>query len=116
LPKIRQHWPDCGARRISLGQWLRLLRVKERKHHGHAARFRTNDAVFDGTLKQGLSVDLAQSPFLNVLSTKKIRETQRLMAALPMKKSRPMSRAKYASAPEAKRRSADRSRSWEVII
>ena len=28
----------------------------------------TGDAVFDGTLKQALAVDLGQSPFLNVLS------------------------------------------------
>jgi len=50
---------------------------------------RTNDTVFDGTLKQGLSVDLAQSPFLNVLSTKKIRETLRLMGRSPDEKITP---------------------------
>ena len=31
----------------------------------------TGDAVFDGTLKQALAVDLEQSPFLNILSDRK---------------------------------------------
>src|ERR1700674_3149741 len=39
----------------------------------------TGDPVFDTTLKQALSVDLEQSPFLNVLSDQKINETLRLM-------------------------------------
>ncbi|HST12821.1 MAG TPA: serine/threonine-protein kinase, partial [Terriglobales bacterium] len=44
---------------------------------------RTGDPVFDGTLKQGLSVNLAQSPFLNVLSSRKISDTLRLMGRSP---------------------------------
>jgi serine/threonine protein kinase/tetratricopeptide (TPR) repeat protein len=43
----------------------------------------TGDAVFDGTLKQALGVDLGQSPFLNVLSDRKINETLRLMGRGP---------------------------------
>jgi serine/threonine protein kinase/Flp pilus assembly protein TadD len=43
----------------------------------------TGDAVFDGTLKQALAVDLGQSPFLNVLSDRKINETLRLMGRGP---------------------------------
>jgi serine/threonine protein kinase len=39
----------------------------------------TNDPVFDGTLKQGLSVALSQSPFLKILPDSKIRSTLRLM-------------------------------------
>jgi serine/threonine protein kinase/tetratricopeptide (TPR) repeat protein len=39
----------------------------------------TGDPVFDGTLKQALAVDLEQSPFLNILSERKISETLRLM-------------------------------------
>src|SRR5271157_548357 len=39
----------------------------------------TGDAVFDDTLKQALSVQLTQSPFLNVLSDRKVGETLRLM-------------------------------------
>jgi serine/threonine protein kinase/tetratricopeptide (TPR) repeat protein len=40
----------------------------------------TGDPVFDDTLKQAISVQLAQSPFLNILSDAKIRATLRLMA------------------------------------
>jgi len=43
----------------------------------------TGDEVFDGTLKQALAVDLGQSPFLNVLSDRKINETMRLMGRSP---------------------------------
>ncbi len=39
----------------------------------------TGDDVFDGTLKQGLSVQLEQSPFLDLLSDRKINETLALM-------------------------------------
>jgi len=39
----------------------------------------TDDAVFDDALKQALAVDLEQSPFLNVLSDRRINETLRLM-------------------------------------
>ena len=40
---------------------------------------RTNDPAFDGALKQALSVELEQSPFLNVLSDKKVSDTLRMM-------------------------------------
>jgi len=40
----------------------------------------TGDAVFDDSLRQGLAVDLAQSPFLNILSEQKVRQALRLMA------------------------------------
>ena len=39
----------------------------------------TGDHVFDGTLRQALAMELAQSPFLNVLSNDKIAETLKLM-------------------------------------
>jgi len=39
----------------------------------------TGDQVFDNALKQALAVDLGQSPFLNVLSDRKMSETLRLM-------------------------------------
>jgi serine/threonine protein kinase/tetratricopeptide (TPR) repeat protein len=39
----------------------------------------TGDPVFDDALKQALSVQLAQSPFLNVLPEQKVQETLRLM-------------------------------------
>ena len=40
---------------------------------------KTGDAVFDDTLKQGLSVQLEQSPFLNLLSDSKVNESVKLM-------------------------------------
>ena len=39
----------------------------------------TGDPVFDGTLKQALGVELGQSPFLNILSDRKVGETLKLM-------------------------------------
>jgi serine/threonine protein kinase/tetratricopeptide (TPR) repeat protein len=39
----------------------------------------TGDSVFDDTLKQGLSVQLEQSPFLDLVSERKVNETLRLM-------------------------------------
>jgi len=43
----------------------------------------TGDAVFDGTLKQALEVQLAQSPFLNLLPEERVRQTLRLMNRPP---------------------------------
>jgi DNA-binding winged helix-turn-helix (wHTH) protein/tetratricopeptide (TPR) repeat protein len=40
---------------------------------------KTGDSVFDDTLKQGLSVELEQSPFLALLSERKVNETLKLM-------------------------------------
>jgi eukaryotic-like serine/threonine-protein kinase len=40
---------------------------------------RTGDAIFDGTLRQGLAVQLQQSPFLNFLPGPQVRETLRMM-------------------------------------
>jgi DNA-binding winged helix-turn-helix (wHTH) protein/Flp pilus assembly protein TadD len=39
----------------------------------------TGDAVFDDTLKQAVSADLSQSPYLNILSDAKVQATLRLM-------------------------------------
>jgi DNA-binding winged helix-turn-helix (wHTH) protein/tetratricopeptide (TPR) repeat protein len=40
----------------------------------------TGDPVFDGTLREGLSVQLEQSPFLSLVSDEGIHQTLRLMA------------------------------------
>ena len=40
---------------------------------------KTGDSVFDDTLKQGLSVQLEQSPFLALVSERKVNETLKLM-------------------------------------
>ena len=39
----------------------------------------TGDSVFDGTLREGLSVELEQSPFLSLISEQQIHETLRMM-------------------------------------
>ena len=43
----------------------------------------TGDAVFDGTLRKALIVDLQQSPYLNVVPDQKLRETLQLMGRPP---------------------------------
>ena len=40
---------------------------------------KTGDAVFDDTLRQGLSVQLEQSPFLSLISENKVNQTLKLM-------------------------------------
>ena len=40
----------------------------------------TGDPVFDGTLRQGLAVELEQSPFLSLVSEQRIRKTLLLMS------------------------------------
>jgi tetratricopeptide (TPR) repeat protein len=43
----------------------------------------TGDAVFDGTLKQALTVDLEQTPFLSLVSRERVRQTLALMTRSP---------------------------------
>jgi eukaryotic-like serine/threonine-protein kinase len=40
---------------------------------------KTGDAVFDGTLRQGLSVPLEQSPFLSIIPDQQIQQTLQMM-------------------------------------
>jgi serine/threonine protein kinase/tetratricopeptide (TPR) repeat protein len=43
----------------------------------------TGDQIFDGTLKQGLAVQLGQSPFLHLVPDVRVRQTLRLMGRSP---------------------------------
>jgi serine/threonine protein kinase len=43
----------------------------------------TGDTVFDGTLRQGLSVQLEQSPFLSIVSDQRVQQTLGLMGQKP---------------------------------
>jgi serine/threonine protein kinase len=43
----------------------------------------TGDPVFDGTLRQGLSVQLEQSPFLSIVSDQQIQRTLQMMELKP---------------------------------
>ena len=44
---------------------------------------RTGDSVFDGTLRQGLSVQLEQSPFLSIISDQQIQQNLKMMGQTP---------------------------------
>ncbi|HKM90085.1 MAG TPA: serine/threonine-protein kinase, partial [Candidatus Acidoferrales bacterium] len=43
----------------------------------------TGDTVFDGTLRQGLAVQLEQSPFLSIISDQQIQQTLQMMDKRP---------------------------------
>jgi len=43
----------------------------------------TGDAVFDGTLKKALAVDLGQSPYLNVFPDQRVQQTLKFMGRPP---------------------------------
>jgi serine/threonine protein kinase len=43
----------------------------------------TGDSVFDGTLREGLSVQLEQSPFLSIISDQQIQQTLQMMGRKP---------------------------------
>jgi tetratricopeptide (TPR) repeat protein len=43
----------------------------------------TGDTVFDGTLRQGLSVQLEQSPFLSIISDQRVQQTLQMMDQKP---------------------------------
>jgi serine/threonine protein kinase len=73
---------------LALGSWLFL----SRKVHALTdkdtivlADFTntTGDPVFDGTLRQGLSVQLEQSPFLSIISDQQIQQTLEMMGQKP---------------------------------
>jgi eukaryotic-like serine/threonine-protein kinase len=50
---------------------------------------KTGDAVFDGTLRQGLSVQLEQSPFLSIISDEQVQRTLQMMDHRPNAKLTP---------------------------
>jgi len=68
---------------------LNLAGVRDRWLHGKITEHdtilladfvnKTGDPVFDGTLKQALAAELGQSPFLNLVSDRKVVSTLRLM-------------------------------------
>jgi DNA-binding winged helix-turn-helix (wHTH) protein/tetratricopeptide (TPR) repeat protein len=69
---------------LALGGWFlfsRTAHVLNEKDTILLAEFTntTGDTVFDGTLRQGLSVQLEQSPFLSIVSDEQIQETLRMM-------------------------------------
>jgi len=86
-PRLRSLWMAGAAILIialALGGWLYSVRGAHALTDQDSivlADFdnKTGDPVFDDTLRQGLSVELAQSPFLALISEGKVSETLKLM-------------------------------------
>jgi serine/threonine protein kinase/Flp pilus assembly protein TadD len=83
----RQAWIAAGAAILAMagiGYWIgrRSQPKLTAKDDIVLADFTntTGDAVFDGALRQGLSAQLEQSPFLNLISDQRIAETLTLMS------------------------------------
>ena len=62
---------------------------------------RTGDTVFDDTLRQGLSVQLEQSPFLSIFSDQQIQQTLQMMARSRIQSSPPTLHGNFASEQRA---------------
>jgi eukaryotic-like serine/threonine-protein kinase len=84
----RSPWAVMGAVTLIVGATLGGWLFFSRKAHALTdkdtivlADFTntTGDAVFDGTLRQGLSVQLEQSPFLRIVSDQQVQQTLGLM-------------------------------------
>ena len=87
-PKLRGKWAIAGAAVLlaclTAGALLffssrkRVLNEKDTVVFADFANT-TGDPVFDETLRQGMAVELEQSPFLSLISEGRIRQTLRLM-------------------------------------
>jgi hypothetical protein len=64
---------------------LRFFRRADRGRNGRCARglARDGEAIFDGTLKQGLAMQLEQSPFLRLFPEPQVRHRLGLMGRPP---------------------------------
>ncbi len=89
----RSHWPAVtGATILVLGLVAGGWFFFSRKTHALTdkdtivlADFTntTDDSVFDGTLRQGLSVQLEQSPFLSIIPDQQTQQTLQMMGQKP---------------------------------
>jgi tetratricopeptide (TPR) repeat protein/predicted Ser/Thr protein kinase len=84
--KRRGLWPAAAVLVVAamgVGAWLYLHRGPKLTSRDTIvlADFSntTGQAVFDGTLKQALQVQLSQSPFLNILPARQVEQTLRMM-------------------------------------
>ncbi len=89
IKSISVRWATVGGAAVltvglAIGAWLFFTR------NAHALTDKdtilladftntTGDTVFDGTLRQGLAVQLEQSPFLSLISEQQIQQALRLM-------------------------------------
>jgi eukaryotic-like serine/threonine-protein kinase len=84
VPKPSRKWPYLVAGLVSIaGFFFYLHRPRPLPVTGAIvlADFsnRTKDPVFDGTLRQGLAIQLEQSPYLSLVSDERIQRTLALM-------------------------------------
>jgi len=84
----RFRWAVAGATLLVIGLAVGTWLLNSRKVHALTEKDtivladfdnKTGDPVFDGTLRQGLSVQLEQSPFLSIISDQRIRQTLQMM-------------------------------------
>src|SRR5215831_9630135 len=91
---LKQHWKVAGIMAgliVAGAAGLAFLYLSHRKPALNAkdtvliADFAntTGEAVFDGTLKQALAVQLGQSPYLNIFPDERINEALRFMGRAP---------------------------------
>ena len=113
VPKsTRVHWAAVTGATVvviglAVGGWLfhsRKAAVLTEKDTIVLADFTnmTGDPVFDGTLRQGLTVQLQQSPFLSLVPDQRIQETLRLMGKQPKRSSRQIFRGKFVDGQGSK--------------
>ena len=72
----------------------------------------TGDPVFDGTLRQGLAIQLEQSPFLKIMDDEQVQRDLRLMSLPPGAPSPTRSRMTSACGTEPRPLSTAPSRAW----
>src|SRR5262249_113534 len=87
-PSFNRTWPVGGSATVTLGALI-VISAYFLAHRRTTltdkdtivlADFinRTGDAVFDGTLRQGVAVQLEQSPFLSIVPDEQIQQTLQL--------------------------------------
>jgi serine/threonine protein kinase/tetratricopeptide (TPR) repeat protein len=89
--KSRRSWVIPAAAGVALialvGAWLHFRRTPALTERDSivVADFvnTTGESVFDGTLKEALTVQLEQSPYLNILPESRVREALRYMGRSP---------------------------------
>jgi len=73
----------CGVGIVAVGLYYRSRQSRQltEKDNVVLADFdnKTGDGVFDETLRQALAVELSQSPFLNVISDRRVHSTLQMM-------------------------------------
>jgi serine/threonine protein kinase len=92
VERRRPRWVYASAATIAIALAASAFFLYRHKGHGLTdkdtivlADFTntTGDTVFDGTLRQGLSVQLEQSPFLSIVSDQQIEQTLPMMGQKP---------------------------------